>query len=290
MAPRYSKTAFSLSVVIAALALVVSAGGLVLKNLYHDNPFVTTTWRGNDLVTLFLALPILVMALIFTARGSLHPSPKNGGGYKAQLVWFGAIDYMLYNYAFYLFGSAFNAFFLIYTVLLGLSIFVLIFGLVSLDVQLVSQQFSSRTPVRWIGGYFLFVAISLTLVYLMQSLGYVFTGQVPDIVINSGHPTNIVFALDLTLLIPWMALSGVWLIQHRPWGYVIAGIICVKAPLYTLVLTINTLLLVQSGLATPDQVPLWGGLTVFGLAATALLYGNMRPAARDSLAGPQVAQ
>jgi hypothetical protein len=284
MTPRYSKTAFSLSVIIAALALVASAGGLVLKNLYHDNPFVTTTWRGNDLVTLFLALPILVIALIFTARGSLHPSPKNGGGYKAQLVWFGAIDYMLYNYAFYLFGSAFNAFFLIYAALLGLSIFTLIFGLASLDAALVSQQFSSRTPVRWIGGDFLFVAIGLSLVYLMQSIGYILTGQMPAIVTTSEHPTNIVFALDFTLLIPWLALSGVWLIKRQPWGYVIAGIISVKAPLYTLALSINTLLLVQAGLASSSDLPLWGTLTVLGLAASALLYGNMNPPAKEPIA------
>ena len=71
---------------------------------------------------------------------------------------------MLYNYAFYLFGAAFNAFFLVYAALLALSIFALIFGLSSLDVEKLCRQFSPRTPVKWIGGYFLFVAVGLSLV------------------------------------------------------------------------------------------------------------------------------
>ncbi|HHY46565.1 MAG TPA: hypothetical protein GX506_04605 [Firmicutes bacterium] len=48
-------------------------------------------WFGNDLVTLSVALPLLVGALVLSMKGS----------HRAQLVWFGILDYMLYNYAFY---------------------------------------------------------------------------------------------------------------------------------------------------------------------------------------------
>lgn len=72
---------------IAILAALASAGGLLCKGLYRDNAFVTTTWLGNDAVTLFLAVPILVAALFFSARGSL----------RAQLVWLGMLDYVLYG-------------------------------------------------------------------------------------------------------------------------------------------------------------------------------------------------
>jgi hypothetical protein len=88
-----SKAPYTLSVLIAVLATIASAGGLLLNGLYRDNAFVTTTWLGNDAVTLFLAVPLLVGSLFFSGRGSL----------KAQLIWMGALDYMLYNYAFYLY-------------------------------------------------------------------------------------------------------------------------------------------------------------------------------------------
>src|SRR3972149_1708889 len=152
--PSNLRPAFILSIIITILAAGASLGGLLLEDLYRDNAFVRITWLGNDAVTLLLAVPVLIAALVFAARGSV----------RAQLVWLGALDYMLYNYAFYLFGAAFNAFFLVYAALLALSIFALIFGLTNLDAARVSQQFHEKTPVKWIGGYFLFVAAGLGLV------------------------------------------------------------------------------------------------------------------------------
>lgn len=260
------RPAFNLSILITILAAGASLGGLLLDELYRDNAFVRTTWLGNDAVTLFLAVPILGAALIFSARGSV----------KAQLVWMGALDYMLYNYAFYLFGTAFNALFLVYAALFGLSIFALIFGLANLDTERIAGQFRPKTPVRWIGGYFLFVAAGLTTVYALQSIGYIVSGQMPGIVTLSGHPTSIVFALDLTLLVPWLALGAVWLMQRKPWGFVIAAIISVKGPLYTLILAVNSVLVMRAGLAETSELPLWGTLTVLGLAAGVLVYGNMK--------------
>jgi hypothetical protein len=256
-----------LSILIAIFATIASAGGLLLDGLYRDNAFVTTTWLGNDAITLFLAVPILVVAMIVSNRGSL----------KAQLIWMGALDYMLYNYAFYLFGAAFNWFFLLYAALLALSIFALIFGLIKLDVNGISQQFRKDAPVKWIGGYFIFVASGLGLVYLIQSIGFIVTDNVPAIVTMSGHPTNVVFALDLTLLIPWLILGALWLMKRQPWGYVIAGILSVKGPLYTLVLAVNSILVVNAGIAETSELPLWGTLTVLGLIASVLFYVNIKP-------------
>jgi hypothetical protein len=173
---------------------------------------------GNDAVTLFLALPLLVAALILAQRGGL----------KAQLVWLG--------------------------------------------MNRVSRDFPQSLKVRWIGGYFLFVALGLSLVYLAQSIGFILTGQLPSIVTISEHPTSVVFALDFTLLIPWLVIGAIWLIKRQPWGYVVAGSINVKGPLYTLVLSVNSILVVRAGISTDSQLPLWGTLTVLGLTASALFY------------------
>jgi len=264
--PSNLRPAFILSIIITILAAGASLGGLLLEDLYRDNAFVRITWLGNDAVTLLLAVPVLIAALVFAARGSV----------KAQLVWMGALDYMLYNYAFYLFGAAFNAMFLVYVALLGLSIFALIFGLANLDTRGIARQFKPKTPVGWIGGYFLFVAAGLSAVYVMQSVGFIISGQLPGIVGISGHPTSIVFALDLTLLVPWLVVGAVWLIKRRAWGYVIGGILGVKGPLYTLILAVNSILVMRAGLAETNEVPLWGTLTVLGLAASAMVYGNMK--------------
>ena len=261
-----TKTARVLSILIAAIAAVTSAGGLLLHGLYRDNTFVSSTWKGNDLVTLVIAVPILIAALVLVARG-LGP---------ATLVWIGMLDYALYNYAFYLFAAAFNWFFLLYVALFGLSIFALIFALVNLDVAAIASRFRERAALRWVAGYMLLVAVGLSLVYLVQSIGFIFTGQLPDIVARTGHPTSIVFALDMTLVIPFFGLGAIWLLQRNPWGYVLAAVATVKGPLYTLVLTVDSLWAMKAGYADAGaEIPLWLTLTVLGLIASALFYGSL---------------
>ena len=266
MSRTKSICAYVLSTIIAILTIVASAGGLFLSDLYRDNLLVTAGWFGNDLVTLAVAAPMLIAALILSMRGSQ----------RAQLVWLGMLDYTLYNYAFYLFGAAFNRFFLIYVALFTLSIFALIFGLAKLDISAISQKCHARTSVRWISGFMLFVALGLTGVYVAQSLGFVATGQLPDIVVKSGHSTSVVFALDLSLVVPFFVLGAIWLWQRRPWGYVLAVIVNVKGAVYMLALSAVTVSAVQAG-ASKDlsQVALWGFIGAGSLIASLFLLGNL---------------
>ena len=62
-------------------------GQSFVDDLYRDNAFATSAWRGTDLATLAVAVPILIVALILALRGSL----------RAQLVWLGMLDYTLYD-------------------------------------------------------------------------------------------------------------------------------------------------------------------------------------------------
>jgi heme/copper-type cytochrome/quinol oxidase subunit 4 len=95
-------------------------------------------------------------------------------------------------------------------------------------------------------------------------------------VTRTEHPTSIVFALDLTLLIHVMSLGAIWLLQRKPWGYILAGISTVKGPAYTLVLTSGSLWAANAGVpGTTAELPIWIFLTVIGVIAGLLLFGNM---------------
>ena len=63
---------------------------------------------------------------------------------------------------------------------------------------------------------------------LGQIVPTVFTGDVPQIVTDTGHPTSPVYVLDLGLVVPLMLLAGAWLRRRRPWGYVAAAVLLVK--------------------------------------------------------------
>ncbi len=274
MQPSHLNTAKNLSYIIALLALVAAAGGILLGSLYRDNAFVTAAWKANDWITLLVAIPALVAAVVFSMRGQQ----------RAQLVWAGMLDYMLYNYAFYLFGARFNAFFLIYATLFALSMLALVFCLLSINAAAIHQHFHPRTPVRWISGYMLFVAIGLISVYTAQSTQFIVNGQLPALIQLTEHPTSVVFALDLSLLVPGLILGSIWLWQRRPWGYILAGMFLVKGTVYTLVLTVGSFAAARAGITSAaSEAPLWIILTVAGGAFSLLFLSRLQTGVRTKV-------
>jgi hypothetical protein len=277
------KPVYVMSAIIAVLALAASAGGLFTE-LYRDNAWVTPQLLGNDLVTLVVAVPLLIASLILS----------RGGSQRWQLVWLGMLGYMLYNYAFYLFGAAFNSFFVIYAALVSLSIFALVFGVTHVDANAISQTFKPRTPVKWISGFMLFIALALGGMWIGQWLAFVASGQTPPSIVASGSPTSIVFALDLSLVVPWMALGAIWLWQRRPWGYVLGAVMILKGAMYTLALIAMAVFSASMTGTWEPLVVLWVVFFIGCLLACGFLLGNMDAAKRpvgdgaESKAGEQV--
>ncbi len=88
-----SKTTFILSIIITLLTAIVSAGGLLIRNLYNDNDFVKQAWYTNDIITLFVAVPLLIAAMILSKKGSQ----------RWLLIWTGLLGYIFYNFFFFIF-------------------------------------------------------------------------------------------------------------------------------------------------------------------------------------------
>ena len=194
----------------------------------------------------------------------------------------GLLAYTLYNYAFYLFGVAFNSLFLVYVVLFTLSGFALVFGLLSLDATALYRQVQSDLPVRWISGFMLLVAVALGGFYVTLSLQYVATGQVPAMIDAVGLHTNLIAALDLTMVAPVALLAAVWLWQDRPWGYVWATLWTVKGAVYMLALSAATVATVVAGPADDwMQLLLWGPIGIGCAIAGGVLLRALRPDPRN---------
>lgn len=122
------KLAARLTVIIVFLTIIASVGGLVWVELYRDSELVKAVWFVNDLITLFLALPLLLLAMHHALKGSQ----------KAQLIWAGSLWYLIYNYVFYLYGAAFNSFFLLYVLLFTLPVYTLVIVFSNMDIELIS--------------------------------------------------------------------------------------------------------------------------------------------------------
>ena len=103
------------------------------------------------------------------------------------------------------------------------------------------------------------------------------TGRPPQVVIDSGHPTSVVYAMDLTLLVPSLTLAAALLWRRRPWGYVLAAVLAVKCTTYTMALVGMGLFAARAGIAHAAVLtPIWAALSVTSLAAALALLANLR--------------
>lgn len=248
-----------LSIAVIFFSGIASVGGIFFNELYRDNDLVKSVWLGNDIVTLFFVLPIMIGALIFSFRNSL----------KAHLIWMGTIWYMVYNYTFYMYGAAFNKFFLLYVIIFTLSACSLISLLIKFDIQALANKISSKVPVKWISGFMLFFAIFISALWIIQSLAFVFTNEVPVSITQTGHPTGVVFATDLSLLVSTLIIGAILLRKRNVWGYLISIISMTKCVFYPFVLVIGgTISYKNTGIwdsLMPAYILLWiGCLFAFG--------------------------
>ena len=209
-----------LSVVVAVLAAAVSVVGLRFPGLYpHD--WGNGTSLGNDMVTLVVAVPVLALAIIYSARGSV----------RARLLWLGALGYMLYNYAFYVFGIPVTKLYVPWVAVFVFSGLAFVLGMSNLDVEPIAGGFSSRTPARWIAGYLIFAATMICNLWISQWVKFLSTGRVPE-VNGSQEAYKVIASIDLSFAVPLLIAAALGLWRRRPWGYVLGVVALVQFAMY----------------------------------------------------------
>lgn len=245
-------------------AAVVSAGSLVWPGVYRDqSAWLRAVWWGNDLVTLVVAVPVLIAALVLAARGSR----------RGELVWYGGLGYMVYNYAYYLFGARINALFPVYVALFVASAIALMIALGTLNASAVAADFVPSVRERIAAGYMAFTGVGLGIAWIAQWAGIVFAGAKPNLG-EAGF--QLVAAMDLSFMVPFFVLGAVLLWRRRPWGYVVAPIIMVQGALYTLVLAVNSAVVGMRELQGAAELPVWSAWTLAGAVALSLLLAGVR--------------
>jgi hypothetical protein len=264
----------NLSWLIVALMAAVSAAGLALReSLYRDEAWILNAWFGNDIVTLFVVVPLLVWALVAAGRGSR----------RGELVWYAMLGYVVYNYAYYLFGARMNELFPAYVALLVLPTVSLAVLLHRADVAGIAQSFSPRLPARGVAVYLGLTGVGLLFAWVAQWAAFVFAGTVPAV---GEEAFTLIASLDLTFVVPLCLIAAALLWRRSKWGYVFGTIMCMKGATYTLVLMAGTLTAVLRGVeGVAGEIPVWGLWTLAGAAATAIMLRGVVPQVDASRTG-----
>ena len=208
-----------LSALLVLLAVPVHLAGLLVPSIYRDPAVLLPQNLGTDVVTLGVGLPLLALATVAMQRGS----------FRARLLWLGALGYLVYAYGMYALAVRWNPLFLVYVALFGLSFFALFIGLTETNALQIRAGLAGRAPVRSVAAYLMLIAVLVAAMWLAEEVGALLGGTVPPSVVQFETPTNIVHVFDLALVLPAMVLAAVMLLRDRPWGYVLAGMLLVKA-------------------------------------------------------------
>ncbi|NLP03029.1 MAG: hypothetical protein GX089_11075 [Fibrobacter sp.] len=213
---------------------------------------------AQDYVTLFIAVPLLIVSLLITLKGSL----------RARFVLSGVLGYFLVTYMFYIAMAAFNPFFLVYAFLLGTSFFALSLSLISIGVDNLPASFRPGAPVKFAGGFLIFNAIVIALLWLSIVVPPLLDGSIYPSSLDH-YTTLIVQGFDLGLLLPLAAVSGILLIRRRPWGFLIGPVYLIFLSLLMSALVAK---IIAMGLQGYNIIPAVFIIPVFALVSMLCSY------------------
>jgi hypothetical protein len=245
---------------LIALLLAVTAGaGIFIPQFYAPfavNPSLVAALLVQDVVSL-LAAPILVGAMMATARGSR----------RGLVIWSAVLVYTIYYYAFYVFGNFYTVLYPLYLTIVGLGVYSLIALLVGVDLAGFARGVDARMPVRTLAAILL---VTLLFVPIWGSM------LAHDIAIQQPRSTALVFVLDLCFLLPAITIAAIQLWQRRPLGYLLSGILLIKAAVSGILLTVGTLWGAQLGLVFAwEELGMYLFLTIAGSAGVVLYLRHL---------------
>jgi hypothetical protein len=223
-AARTRGLATLLTQLVAALALAASLAGLLIDGVYTGAASTAEMFRGYDLVTAVVIVPGLAVASHLARRGSI----------VAQLVTTSLLGYLVYTYAYYLFGTGFNDLFLLHVAVFGAGLVALVLCITGLDSAAIAHRFGARTRVRAIAGTLGVLAVGLGGMWIYFAVDNAVTGDVPagSELVETDTIVRLGMALDLTLLVPLYAITAVLLWRRASWGYALAAVAVVGGILH----------------------------------------------------------
>lgn len=246
---------------ISLLLAVAAGGGVFISGLYRDAPYFVAQAKGQDLISLTIVLPALIVTAILANRGSTG----------ASLIWLGVLVYLVYSYVIAAFDVKFNPVFLVYVALLGCSLYALIGGLVTADMNGIKACFTQKAPIRTVSLYLLVMAALFYLLWLSEIVPAILTGKTPQSLRDNGTPTNAVHVLDMAWILPAFAITAISLWRKQALGYTLAGALLSYVVLLVAAILSMVVFMIRDGhpVAVP-QIAIFG--TIFMISLGLLIW------------------
>lgn len=168
----------------------------------------------------------------------------------------------------------YNQWFLGYVALMGLSFYSFITLLLSFDLKTIPALFKPATPFKATGGFLIFNAIAIALLWLSIVVPPLLDGTI--IPVQAEHYTTlIVQGLDLGILLPGAFLCGLLWMGKKPLGYLLAPVYFVFLSLLMTALTAKVLAMAFLGYPVMPVIIIIPAFNVAAIFCTAAIFRNM---------------
>ena len=265
-------------VVLAALATIVglfarpdpvavvtvrgSAAELFGGGVYHyDTVFAGAGNRGTDAVTLLVAIPLLVLCVLGSRRGSL----------RWNLMLSGAVAWFLYVYLTMAVGSAFNPLFLVYVALFSAALWMLGLVIRNIDLERLAGQVVGLPRVGP-AVLMLVSAVATAVSWLVPILAAQLAGDAPARL--DSYTTVVTTAIDAAVITPAAIVAGILILRRSAVGYLMALPLVVLEAMLAPMIAAQTTSQVLAGVSfQPGEIvgPLAGFAVLAGAAVWVLV-------------------
>jgi hypothetical protein len=194
---------YAISQVIAILMAIASVAGLLYQTAIYTTDDLLQSFVPNDVVNLFIGLPILLGSMWLARRGNL----------SGLLLWPGALFYVFYTYLVYVFSIPFSVAFLMHLTLVTMSGYALIGLIASIDGKAIQHRLAGTVSERAGGG----VLVGLGILFFARVIGVMVSALVRQTPVAAAE-----LALNVTdfIISPMWIIGGVLLWRRETLGYV----------------------------------------------------------------------
>jgi hypothetical protein len=255
-----------LTILLAISLTAVSSVGAFLPDTYaRDSPSMAAQGAGQDMVNLFLGVPLLLISFYSASKGNR----------KGLLLYGGVLAYIMYSYVIYAFGVHFNRFFLLYCSTLGLSLYAFIMFMRGVS-HLELDRWFEGAPVKLISVFLVLVALIFYGLWLSTVLPATFGNNVPEEISNNDFLVNPIHVIDLTFALPALLIGAVQIWKRRALGYLIASLALVFMVLLTIALAAMMVMLVVREISEEYTVAVvFGVVSIISVWILILLFRKL---------------
>jgi hypothetical protein len=258
---------------VVSLAVVSFYGAFVPLTYERDAASMAAQGMGQDIVDLFLVVPLLAISLIFVLRNSR----------VALCIYGGTLLYILYSFFIYSFGVHFNNLFLLYCLTLGLSLYAFILLMYEFARMDAREWFGDKVPTRSIGIYLIIISMMFYSLWLRDIIPAIAGNSVPRSVSDYELLVNPVHVLDIAIFLPGLIITAILLMRKHRFGYVLAPILLVFVIILAIALAGMVIMVKAKGMG--DDTSVAGIFALLAVISFIFLFAMLKSVKSAVVAG-----